>query len=187
MNRLHFIWTYLLGKPRWDTNQTPPEVIETFQSLPSRGTALDLGCGTGTNAIFIAQNGWQVTGIDFVPQAVRMARRKARRVGLHKHTHFIHGDVSRLENYNLPLCQFALDIGCLHSLPAAAHSEYVRGLAHILEAGAVYMLYAFHPRESKGRRMGLSNAYVEALFTPGFVLERLESDANSSWYWLRRV
>ncbi|PKO15209.1 MAG: hypothetical protein CVU39_11410 [Chloroflexi bacterium HGW-Chloroflexi-10] len=187
MNRLHFIWTYLLGKPRWDTNQTPPEVVETIQSLPSHAVALDLGCGTGTNVIFMAQHGWQATGIDFVAQAIRTARRKALRHGMQERARFLHGDVSRLETFNLPVCQFALDIGCLHSLPPTAHMGYVRGLSQILEVGGLYMLYAFHPRQSKGRRMGLSNAQVIALFTPAFILERVESDANSSWYWLRRV
>ena len=94
MNRLRFFWLYFLGKPRWDTNQTPPEVIETFHSLPSHGVALDLGCGTGTNVIFMAQHGWQATGIDFVAQAIRTARRKALRLGMQERTRFLHERMS---------------------------------------------------------------------------------------------
>ena len=41
------------------------------------GRALDLGCGTGTNSIYLAQHGWETTGVDFVPRAIGIAKRKA--------------------------------------------------------------------------------------------------------------
>ena len=45
------------------------------------GRALDLGCGTGTDSIYLAQQGWHVTGIDMVPEALAIARRHAAGAG----------------------------------------------------------------------------------------------------------
>ena len=70
---------YLVGFKPWDTGVRPPElvaVVEGPDRLPP-GKALDLGSGTGTNAIYLAQHGWDVTAIDFTPRPVRAARRKA--------------------------------------------------------------------------------------------------------------
>ena len=62
------IWwnlSYIFGRPRWDTGITPPELVELVESgqVPP-GRALDIGCGRGTNAIYLAQRGFQVVGTD---------------------------------------------------------------------------------------------------------------------------
>ncbi|TEU17501.1 MAG: methyltransferase domain-containing protein, partial [Anaerolineales bacterium] len=57
---------YLLGRPPWDTEVTPPEVVELIEGEGlSPGRALDLGCGTGTNCIYLVRHGWEVVGVDF--------------------------------------------------------------------------------------------------------------------------
>ena len=71
-SRWKFEWRYWRGTTPWDTNITPPEVKEFIAAAPP-GKALDLGCGTGTNAITLAQHGWQATGVDFAPKAIRTA------------------------------------------------------------------------------------------------------------------
>ena len=42
------------------------------------GRALDIGCGTGTDTIYLARHGWEVTAVDMVPNALTAARQKAR-------------------------------------------------------------------------------------------------------------
>ncbi|TFG49883.1 MAG: class I SAM-dependent methyltransferase, partial [Anaerolineales bacterium] len=90
--KLFFMLRYLLNDPPWDTGITPPEVYQ-FLEENSPGRALDLGCGTGTNVITLAEHGWQVTGIDYVPKAIRIARQKARRKGYQSEVKFLVGDV----------------------------------------------------------------------------------------------
>ena len=83
MRNWSFDLRYLLDQPPWDTEITPPEVVELVEGEgPSPGRALDLGCGTGTNCVYLARHGWEVVGVDFSVLAIRPARRKARRAGV---------------------------------------------------------------------------------------------------------
>jgi 2-polyprenyl-3-methyl-5-hydroxy-6-metoxy-1,4-benzoquinol methylase len=120
--RLHYALMYLLGQAPWDTNITPPEIVALVETEGLRaGRALDLGCGTGTNVIYLARHGWQVTGIDFVGGAIRQARRKARKAGVSEQVNFLTDSVARLGQLGLPTVDLAMDIGCL-SNPARAAS-----------------------------------------------------------------
>ena len=64
MQQLWWNLVYRFGKTPWDTGITPPElraVVESGQVPPGR--ALDLGCGTGTNVIYLARHGLEVVGV----------------------------------------------------------------------------------------------------------------------------
>jgi len=78
LQRLFFnLWYYF--NPPWDTGITPPEVVEAIEGPEALrpGRALDLGCGTGTNSLYLARHGWNVVGVDLAVRAIRQARRKA--------------------------------------------------------------------------------------------------------------
>ena len=77
LRRIHFNFWYF-RRPPWDSGISPPELFDFISKHPA-GRAIDLGCGTGTNVITLAQNGWQVTGIDFVPRAIQIAKRKIKK------------------------------------------------------------------------------------------------------------
>ena len=126
-------------QPPWDTGITPPELIEFMDGHPP-GRALDLGCGTGTNAIALAKRGWQVTGVDFARSALRAARSKAKTAGVQVNFHY--ADVSKLTGISGPF-NLVLDIGCFHGLPATAKTRYLANLDHLLSAEGSFMLYAF--------------------------------------------
>jgi len=147
MGFIQRIWYAImyLGHPPWDTGITPPEVIQ-FIAAQSAGRALDLGCGTGTNAITLAQHGWRVTGIDFAGKAIRQARRMAQQHGLD--IEFKQGDVSRLTGVNDPF-DLVLDIGCFHSLPARSRERYAGNLPQLLAEGGTFLLYAWMDEAGK--------------------------------------
>lgn len=195
MRRALYGLQYLLGRVPWDTNVTPPEVVAVIEEEKlAPGQALDLGCGTGTNAIYLAQHGWQVNGIDFVPRAIRRARRKARQSGVEGQVTFHVGDVAQLEALDLPPINFALDIGCFHSLPSELRDAYAVGLDGVAAPGAVYLLYAFQPRQSSVGRVGVTADEVAQLFAPGFRVVNVEygedvagDPAASAWYRLERT
>ena len=128
-----------LRKPRWDTGITPPEVM-AFTEDHAPGRALDMGCGTGTNAITLAQHGWQVVGIDFIGSAIRQAKRKARQAGVK--IDLRKGDVTRLNGINGQF-DLVLDIGCFHNLMSEGKRTYAQNLTHLLAPGGTFLLYAF--------------------------------------------
>ncbi len=79
----------------WKRDAPPAELIalvEGSRALPA-GRALDLGCGTGTDTIYLATHGWDVTGVDLTPKALAAARRNAA-AGVAPR--LINGDVTRL-------------------------------------------------------------------------------------------
>ncbi len=192
MRRTAFWLRYLLGTARWDTGITPPEIVALVESeqLPP-GRAIDLGCGTGTNTLYLAQHGWEAVGIDFVGRAIRQARRKTKRAGLADTARFLVGDVTRLAELDLsgPF-DLAVDIGCAHGLPGGSLPAYARSLGELVRPGGVFMLYMFRPAPE--RPQGLEPEAVEALFAPQFsvVSASLGRDssvrAGSAWYRLAR-
>lgn len=191
MNRFRFWWRYWRGNAPWDTGIAPPEIVALAARL-APGKALDLGCGTGASSIYLAQRGWQVTGIDFILAAIHKAQQKAR--AAHLSIDFRVGDVSRLEGLRLPgPFDLAVDVGCLHSLTPVQQQFYAKALAKLMRSGAIYALYAFAPRDLNGRRVGLTPDDVAQLFAPSFQVESVVTGqdtgggAASAWYDLRRV
>jgi cyclopropane fatty-acyl-phospholipid synthase-like methyltransferase len=186
---IYSLWYFF--NPPWDTGVTPPEVVEAVEgsnSLPP-GRAIDLGCGTGTNSLYLARHNWQVVGTDIAATAIRQARRKAKGAGLA--VKFYTADVTRLDFLEPPF-DLALDIGCFHSINAEDQPRYREQLSRLLRPGACYMLYAFGPRQGFLMDMGITSDQIQELFQPDFRLLRVEggTDPNgpsSAWYWLERI
>jgi cyclopropane fatty-acyl-phospholipid synthase-like methyltransferase len=183
--RLFFELRYLLGRPPWDTGVTPPEVVEFLDRTPV-GRALDIGCGTGTNAVAMAARGWRVTGVDFSSRALRAARARAAAAGLT--VDFIQGDASELRGVTGRF-EYLLDIGCFHSLPPDSQRRYAGRLAELAVPGASFMLYTFLSPDGTGSLP--SRASLERLFTPAFTLRRFEQGTDrrrpSAWATLQRA
>jgi SAM-dependent methyltransferase len=148
LRHLLFDTLYRLGRPIWDT--PPPEelrgAIEGPDALPP-GHALDVGCGTSPNVAYLAQHGWQATGVDFSAAAIRKARHQAN--GIDGAT-FIEGDVTKLSQ--LPISRpitLVIDMGTYHSLPDNAKPTYVDELAAVMEPSEAIDDVARHPNQTR--------------------------------------
>jgi len=195
IQRLAFSLWYLF-KPPWDRGITPPELIELVEGgeLPP-GRAIDLGCGSGTNVLYLASHGFDVVGVDFAPVAITKARRKAARAGVQ--ARFYTGDVLAVGSPGgVPVeapFDLALDIGCFHGFDAVGRRRYADMLARITRPGSLFLLYAFGPPDARaeGSRApfgpnGLSVAEVEQTFAETFKLRWVRAGSfrmrPSAWY-----
>lgn len=185
-----FDFTYRFSKPPWDSGVTPPEVAdEIAEGRVKVGRALDLGCGTGTNSIYLAQHGFKTFGVDFSPHAIELARAKARRAGVH--VDFYINDVTRLDFFREPF-DFILDIGCFHGLDWDSRDRYFDNLVRLTCPGALFMLYALGPRPARMRKIGATPQEVRKLFGRQFALRRFQQgtdrgNRDSAWYWFTRL
>ena len=70
---------YREGTPSWETGAPAEELVRVLdQGIIPTGTALEVGCGTGADAVYLAQRGFEVTAVDASPQAIERARHRGR-------------------------------------------------------------------------------------------------------------
>jgi 2-polyprenyl-3-methyl-5-hydroxy-6-metoxy-1,4-benzoquinol methylase len=70
------------GTPPWDIGRPQGEFVRLAESGAIRGDVLDVGCGTGENALYLASLGHVVLGIDAAPHAIEKARKKSEERGI---------------------------------------------------------------------------------------------------------
>jgi SAM-dependent methyltransferase len=164
---------YRIGFTPWDGHAhttTLRELIEGTGDTPALppGTALDVGCGTGDSSVYLAQHGWHVTGVDFVPKALDKARAKARAAGVP--IDFMHADVTHLSRAGIDTkFQLIVDNGCLHGMSDGDRDLYVQEITAAATPGARLLIVAAKPGGPIGF-LGLDEAEVERRFTPAWAL-----------------
>lgn len=168
-------------RPPWDSGISPPELFNFIASHPA-GRAIDLGCGTGTNVLTLAQHGWQVTGVDFIPKAIRIAKRKLKNANFQADLRV--GDVTHLNGIRGPF-DLALDIGCLHGIENK--SAYLDELDRLLAPGGHWLLYGFFKPDSHQSGPGLDAAHLDLILARGFsLLSRADGfdkrERPSAWF-----
>lgn len=136
---------YRDGHLPWDTGRPSSELerlVSRSAIKPCR--ALELGCGTGTNCVWLAEQGFEVTGIDVAPLAVERAEERARAAGVN--VRFIVADVLEVPDLGLPFA-FFFDRGCYHAVRREAPDRYAPAVARHLSPGARGLILAGNARE----------------------------------------
>ena len=180
---------YGRGKTPWDTGIPPPELVEVIEgpNALEPGRALDLGCGTGTNVLYLAQQGWTTVGVDFSTHAIESARRKADWVS---GAMFVEGDVTRLSELGVdgPF-DLLLDIGCFHGVVPSRRDAYVREAARVARPSSLMMIFAFGPRLRLPGASRTREPEIRRRFAGAFELERVIPGSHppgAGWFFLRR-
>jgi SAM-dependent methyltransferase len=132
------------GKPGWDTGRPSTDLkaaVEDGSLKPCR--ALELGCGTGTNAIYLAQQGFDVTAIDIAPTALAVAEEKAKAAGVK--VRWLLADV--LAPPKLPPADLVYDRGCYHGVRRTNAAEYVATVKGLTKPGSRVLIQAGNANE----------------------------------------
>ena len=162
---------YRFGIAPWERR----EVAETWQPILTGqdalkpGRALDIGCGTGRDAVYLTKHGWRVTGVDFAEDALAKARRRAADEGVQ--VEWVQGDVGRLDQLGLePGYTLLYDFGCIQGLPEAARHGAVDGLTSLAAPDASLLMFAFKAGRHILLPRGMDQEDVVALVGDGWDL-----------------
>lgn len=130
----------------WFNPDLDPDVEEALLTLDlSSGTVLDLGTGPGTQAIALAERGFQVIATDLSETAVRLAAEKTSYLGLN--ISFRQDDI--LNSHLDRSFDFIFDRGCFHVLPPDRRQEYVETVANLLKPKGYLFLKCFSHLETR--------------------------------------
>ena len=178
--------TWYFRQPPWDTGISPPELIE-FIEQHQPGRAIDIGCGTGTNVITLAKAGWQVTGIDFAPRAIKQACQKIMESGV-KATASVN-DATKLSGVSGPF-DLALDIGCFHSISQDGREKYLDQLNRILVSNGFWLWYGFLRPDTAPSGPGLAEADLSRISARLTLLSRrdgFDRARPSAWFLFQKA
>ena len=168
---------YQSGTPPWETGHPSAElarVIVEENIAPCR--VIELGCGSGINAVWLARQGFEVTGIDITPLAIERARQRAADAGVS--VRFVLGDVLDLPK-DLATGQafpFFFDRGCYHSVRQTGAAAYVQSLLNVTAPGARGLILTGNSREPSPEGQGppvVSAEELHAELEPAFKIVRL--------------
>jgi cyclopropane fatty-acyl-phospholipid synthase-like methyltransferase len=179
--RILFQYWYF-HKPPWDTGISPPELLEFIQTH-NPGRAIDIGCGTGTNVVTLVNADWKVTGVDFAPRAIKIARQKINRAGIQ--ANLLLRDATKLQGINEPF-DLAFDLGCFHGIPQDEKSKYLEGLDQILAPNGFWLMYGFLKSDPLHAGSGLLEADIDLISSRLTLISRRDGvdkgDRPSAWF-----
>lgn len=171
MSALLYKVIYRLGAAPWERLAELPASRQLRALLDGEeegrqapyGLALDLGCGTGGWSIALAARGWQMTGIDIVPRALRTARKRAAESGID--VRFLDGDVTDLRSAGVGNgYRLILDIGTVHGIPESKREAAGRAITAVAAPDATLLMYAFRPERRGPLPRGMSREEIEATY-----------------------
>lgn len=145
----------------WDSGEPSRElrrILEERQIKPCR--TLELGCGTGTNAVFLSQRGFDVTAFDLSPLAIEQARARASRAGFK--IRFEQGDVLRLPDLGRPF-SLVFDRGVYHHLRTVDLLGFLQTLQRVTEPGGLYLTLAGNANELDPEQKGPPRVHAHDL------------------------
>ena len=184
MKAFYDLW-YRFGTPPWVGNARPElvEMVQTGDLLPGR--AIDLGCGEGDNAIFLAEHGFQVTAVDFAPSAIAKARAKASDAGVD--VDFVIDDITTLATVSGTF-DIVVDYGTFDDLSTKQRAAYVDRVTSLAKPGGKFLLWCFEWELKPWERMAsailpfgniaLRPGEVERWFSSAFDIKQVAGETG---------
>jgi SAM-dependent methyltransferase len=180
---------YRSGRPPWDTGVSPPELVALVEGEGAlrRGRALELGCGTGTNAVYLAQRGWDVVAVDLIDRAIGQARAKAAAAEIS--VQLLCGDATRLDELGVSgRYDLFFDLSCFCGIPPHRRDAYAGGVTRRAEPGARLLMFGYGPEAFDDEISGVTADELDTRFS-GWDLIDTTPGTNAVptfWFTLRR-
>ncbi|MFK7696617.1 class I SAM-dependent methyltransferase [Paenibacillus sp. HJGM_3] len=151
----------------WDLPYPSQELVAFVASmdLPSNIAALDVGCGAGSEAIFLAQRGYRVIGVDLSAAALNIARERANKAEVQ--VDWRQGDALKmpLENRCVDMVN---DRGCFHTIAEENRGRYAEEVARVLKPGGVMLLRGCREKAEEGHFVLVTEQSVDQHFSRYF-------------------
>lgn len=188
--------SYHHGPAPWDIGRPQPAVMALASAGRFSGAVLDVGCGTGENALHIASLGLPVLGLDVAETALAIAREKATSMGSTIKADFAAADAFHLENLGRKF-QTVLDVGLFHTCDAHERTRYVASLAAATEPNGTLFVLCFsdqspdtgpHPISQQELRSAFtsSNGWDIVAIEPDHIQTRFHTE-NGAPAWLATI
>jgi len=163
------------GTPPWDIGRPQKEIMRLAEAGEIQGSVLDVGCGTGENALYLAGLGYEVWGIDGAAAAIEKAQAKAAQRGLK--ANFLVADALDLQRLGRTF-DTVIDTGLFHVFSDEERPLFAGSLATVLRPGGTYYMLCFSEREpgSWGPRR-VTQAEVRATFSQGWRINAIREAA----------
>ncbi len=152
----------------WEPPTTPTELVAMVAAgvIAAHQTVLDVGCGSGVEAVYLARQGCRVIGVDASAPALACARSRAEAVG-------VEVDWRQASVHDLPLddhrVDAVIDRGCFHIIACTRRDSYAAEVARVLRPGGVLILRGAAEDDEEAGVVGVDAAQLDSLFpTPIF-------------------
>jgi SAM-dependent methyltransferase len=138
---------YVEQNAPWDSGLPSKELIRVLDGEAIKpGRTAELGCGTGTNSIYLASRGFDVTGFDLSPAALAVARKKATEAGAK--VRFVEADLCQF-TLDVPPFDFLFDRGCYHAARRIDQPGFINTLKRLTRPGTRYLMLAGNANEKR--------------------------------------
>ncbi len=171
----------------WNIEVPPQALVDLIDSGVVRPCkAIDFGCGAGNYSIYLAGRGFDVTGVDASPTAIKIAEENAKKKGVH--CHFVAADVlGELEEIQGEF-DCAFDWELLHHIFPDQRTKYIRNVYMMLSSEGSYLSVSFSEKDPqfggagkyRKTRLGTllyfsSETELKELFDPYFIIQELKT------------
>jgi SAM-dependent methyltransferase len=162
--------------PPWDIGRPQPAFVEVVRKGElKKSTTLDVGCGTGENALFLAENGFSAVGVDLSARAIEAAKAKASERKLNVDFRVANAlaldfDSSSFDN--------VIDSGLFHTFNDMERIAFASAISRVLTANGGYFMLCFSDKEPTnwGGPRRVTKAEIEATFSPFFNVNYIRDD-----------
>ncbi|MFI6043957.1 class I SAM-dependent methyltransferase [Nocardia sp. NPDC051321] len=181
--------SYQDGPAPWDVEGPQPAIVRAAADFT--GPVLDVGCGSGENALYVASLGFSVLGVDVAETALAIARDRAAERGIE--AEFLVADAFRLDRLGRKF-ETVLDCGMFHTCDAAERPRYAASLGSAIEPGGTLYVLCFsdigpdvgpHPvsRDDLGSAFESSAGWNVVAIEQDRVLTRFHGDDGApAWF-----